>query len=278
LEISNENSRRRTILSTPKADMIMHHEQQQKDVLDLDESVYAEHDYDNFDHELKEELPTISEMSFNTWSLPKNSGSIETNHYENVQNVNKKHKHEKIIDGFLKNNEFVYKKDLDKTRLRRLNRQMQSTPRLSEDVHVHGIDDIFNSVRKQKGAKNTSTKKKSIKKKKKKKKRKKEKVERIKSLHIDLDAEYMQYNENGNENEQRQRTNHKLPVLMMESKSNDYLQHYHHNMKLPISHQSMYSHDQSPFACITPTRYNHFNKRFQYIPIPPPPKQIQPQH
>jgi len=102
LEISNENSRRRTILSTPITNMT-HHEQQ-NDVLDLDESVYAEHDYDDIDCELKEELPTISEMSFNEWSLP--TESI----HENVQNVNKKHKHEKIIESFVKNNEFVYKK------------------------------------------------------------------------------------------------------------------------------------------------------------------------
>merc|ERR1719350_1097147 len=130
------------------------------DVLDLDESIYACSDF-------KEDLPSISEMSFHSWSLPQ-SHHREQSHY----------KHEEIIDSFLKNNEF------EMTRSRR--KQQKFSPRCSHTTaseSMHGIDDIFDSVRRQNNLQNKKVKK--AKQKKKKKRRKKvQKVEKIKRLHI----------------------------------------------------------------------------------------------
>merc|ERR1711971_1063798 len=127
------------------------------DVLDLDESIYACSDF-------KEDLPSISEMSFHSWSLPQSHHEREHSHF----------KHEEIIDSFLKNNEFEI------TRSRR--KQQKFTPRLSQTTaseSMHGIDDIFDSVRRQTNE-NDLKKKKKAKQKKKGKQRKKKKKKKKK--------------------------------------------------------------------------------------------------
>ena len=310
LEISNESSRQRTVLSESEKkefDQHAHHDEEQDDVLDLgDDSVCFDDDDDD-----QMPLPSISEMSFDAWTLPQNSTDMmaerEKSHYVDGSVDDNR---QGIIDLFLEENDCVCKKDLGRRRSRKMksvaprkqrkNRKKTKNYNSTESKQLedsetspveYGIDDIFNSfnnletVKRQRLKKNKKKKKKmgkrkSVRKKKKKKNRKRcddddenqEKeyeanMEKIKNLHIDLNAEYMEYSYPKASKQKKK----KLPVLRM-----DY-HNYHHGynkVKLPISHQSMQSLDEPPNYC----RFNHFNGFYQNIPIPPAPKQIQPQH
>merc|ERR1712228_1076142 len=165
LEISNEKSQRQRIdLSENESKEFDKNEEQQNDVLDLNDSDCTDHEFEND----QVPIPTISEMSFNAWTLnPKQSESMDTkcltshhreqSHYDVVDVDDKR---EEIIDSFLKNNDFVYKKDLSQTRTRRIKSVEQRKKHKNKKYKSvenkllkhsktapaqYGIDDIFNS-------------------------------------------------------------------------------------------------------------------------------------